>query len=80
MRTTLLLVALILSACASRPSLEELEEQALATGNWEAVEKREQLDAKRRKNSGPDCPRGQTKVCIDDGSGVECICSARGGR
>ena len=41
MRITVLLLMLFLAACASRPSMEELEDQAMASGDWSAVEARE---------------------------------------
>ncbi len=36
----------LLVGCSARPTLEELEAEALATGDWAAVEKRERMDKK----------------------------------
>ena len=72
---TVLLLALAISACASKPSLEELEEQAMVSGDWAAVEHREEMVKNRRLKSAPHCPRGQTKVCVENGSGIDCYCA-----
>jgi hypothetical protein len=78
---TIMLLALAITACASKPSLEELEEQAMVSGDWEAVEHREEMVKNRRLKSAPHCPRGQTKVCIENGTGIDCYCSTQvGGR
>lgn len=73
--TTIMLLALVVTACASRPSLQELEQQALATGDWQAVESREEMLIRRSEKSAPGCPRGQTKFCIENGSGIDCHCA-----
>jgi len=36
----------LLVGCTARPTLEELETEAMATGDWAAVEKRELMDKK----------------------------------
>ena len=59
---TIILLAVVVTACAARPSLEELEQQALASGDWQAVESREEMMIRRAQNSAPGCPRGQTQI------------------
>ena len=41
MKLMLLLGAVFLTGCVSMPTLEQLEEQAFLTGDWSAVEQRE---------------------------------------
>ena len=53
--------------------MEELEDEALRTGNWEAVEYREKMIA-RRGEDGPICPQGSTKVCVESGQNIDCMC------
>ena len=72
---TIILLAMVVAACASRPSLEELEQQALATGDWQAVESREQMMIRRAQTSAPGCPRGQRKFCVANGAGIDCHCA-----
>ena len=74
MKFAMLIIVLVLAGCASRPSLEELEQEALVTGDWTAVESREQLLERRRDRVGYSCPDEMTRVCIDDGAGDECYC------
>lgn len=57
MKKTLLL--LFLCSCASQPSLEELKEQAVITGDWTQVEERERMIAKRKKMREPCQGRGR---------------------
>lgn len=76
MRTTILILVLIMAGCVSRPTLEELEDEALQTGNWEAVEHREKMMDKRGEND-PVCPAGQVKYCVESGQKVECRCVPR---
>ncbi len=63
MKVLLLLGAFFLTGCMSMPTLEQLEEQALLTGDWTAVEKREKLIAKRERIQGPQCPAGMIAYC-----------------
>ena len=76
MRTTIALgIAVFLFGCAPMPSLEELEEQAAATGDWSAVEQREKLMSRRAEARRPQaCPSGQVSYCEDSISSWRCAC------
>lgn len=52
-------LALTLSSCASGPSLEELELEAMKTGDWTAYE------AKKARNAADDARAAATKQCRD---------------
>ena len=80
MKTSILLLAIFLAGCAARPSLEQLEDEALASGDWTAVEHREAMNRKRGLTEVAECPVHQTKVCVEDGSSDSCFCAAPGGR
>ncbi len=80
MKAIILLLAIFMAGCAARPSLEQLEDQALASGDWTAVEHREEINRKRGLTGTAECPVHQTKVCIEDGMGDSCFCAAPGGR
>jgi len=60
--------------CAPRPPLEQLEDEAMITGEWTAVERREELIKKRLESTAPGCPRGEVKKCIEEQSGIQCYC------
>ncbi len=74
MKVLLLLGAFFLSGCMSMPTLEQLEEQALLTGDWTAVEKREKLIAKRERILGPLCPAGTMAYCQGYLGQIRCGC------
>ena len=73
-------VALTLTACAPYMTLEELEDQAMLTGDWSAVETRErqlQHKAKREAQRRMQCPAGQSVVCLDRFGSTTCGCADR---
>ena len=59
-------------------TLEELENEAIVTGNWSEVEERERLLKQRNKQLGPECPDGLMMSCEEISSSVRCDC-IRGG-
>ncbi|MGI9271439.1 MAG: hypothetical protein ACR2QT_06670 [Woeseiaceae bacterium] len=73
----IILIALVLVAgCAARQSLEELEDEAMQTGEWDAVERREEVVKKSLESRGPGCPPRHTKHCVEEQSGIQCYCLA----
>jgi len=72
MLSILLISALV--GCAGQQTLEELEKDALVSGDWTEVEKREQLLARKGKKEGTDCPEGLTNVCYEQGVKISCGC------
>lgn len=78
MRGTIIILALfMLGGCGTTVSLEELEAQALVTGDWSLVEKRESIIAKRRSRD-VQCPQGSFAYCESYASIQRCNCIARG--
>ncbi len=63
MKLMLLLGAVFLTGCVSMPTLEQLEDQALLTGDWSAVEQREKLIARRDSRRGMKCPTYMVAYC-----------------
>ena len=74
MKFMILLLLVVLTGCASRPSLEKLEDEAGKTGDWTAVERREELDKKRLEATAPGCTVGLSKKCVEEPSGIVCYC------
>lgn len=66
--------ALTLSACGSFQSMEELERQAMLTGDWSAVEQRERVLARREQQRGQQCPSGYVSYCQKYVGRSECRC------
>jgi len=78
MKTLATLMVLVLAGCAAKPTLSELEEEALATGDWSQVEAREKGIDRFRRTTAQKCPDGAARVCVDNGGTTYCQC--RGGR
>jgi len=74
MKFVILFTLVIAVGCASRPTLEQLEEEANTTGDWTAVERREELIKERLESTAPGCPVGQRKKCFEEQTGIECYC------
>ena len=70
---------LLLAGCAAGPTLQELENQAMLTGNWAEVEKRERAIARRQPFAGMECPAGYILYCEDRFGDMSCGCLERGG-
>jgi len=74
MKTLSILLIFALVGCAGQKTLEELEYEALISGDWTEVEKREQLLARKGEKEGQDCPEGLTNICFEQGMKVSCDC------
>lgn len=76
MKYAAIAISLLLVGCASSPETEELERQALETGDWSAVERRERVADKRRRQVSPDqgCADTQMVFCESLGSMEKCSC------
>lgn len=72
----LVLSFLILAGCGGWVPMEELEQQALLTGDWSAVEKRERAIERRKQRHGPSCGRGQLALCEVSIAKERCQCVA----
>lgn len=64
----------LLAGCVARPTLEELETQAMLTGDWSAVEKRERSIERRRARTGIECDIGLTAYCEITAGHRACTC------
>ncbi len=67
----------LVAGCANGPTLEQLEAQAFATGDWAAVEKRERRQQRRNKHAGISCPPGTVSFCESFVSVNRCACVSR---
>jgi hypothetical protein len=63
------------SGCSTRPTMEELEKEAVTTGDWSEVEKRKEMDHRMGKVD-PDrqCPPGEALLCRQKGEKEDCEC------
>lgn len=67
------IVALILLAgCAA--SLEELEREAMQTGDWSAVEARNRVLERREAKRAQTCPAGKKRWCTVESGHERCSC------
>lgn len=77
MKILSVLILVVMAGCTVSPTTEELENQALLTGDWSQVEKRERSLARRQARQGPRCPSGSIAVCEGRIHGQVCRCLAR---
>ena len=73
----ILILLLMLGGCAAASTLEELEDQALLTGDWSQVEKRERTIARRLAGEPLDCASGYISVCQTQIGTTRCGCVSR---
>jgi hypothetical protein len=69
-----ILLLVFLVGCSSQPSLDELEAEALETGNWTAVEEREKLLRRTGRLPKMNCREGTMLMCVDDTGKETCEC------
>ncbi len=74
-----LLILLFLVGCAQTKSLEQLENEAMLTGDWSEVEKRERLIARKEERQGITykCPVGHISYCQRFAGHDKCGCVTR---
>ena len=64
-----------IAGCSSRPTMQELEQEAEQTGDWSEVEKRQRMDrAMGRVETDPVCPEGMILRCSTKGERELCDC------
>jgi hypothetical protein len=73
----ILILLFSLAGCAGASSLQELKDQAMLTGDWSAVEKREKIIARRKALQGPSCPSGTVALCQSYIGEKRCVCADR---
>jgi hypothetical protein len=79
MKHLLIFGLILLAGCAVGPTMEELEAEAMQTGDWTKVEDRELLEAQRMGRARAECPKGYAILCkteADVGS-ENCKCVSR---
>ena len=74
MKSTLFILVVLLVGCAPIPTMEELEQQASASGDWSEVERRERIDRMRSDDVHLTCPDGYMRVCNKETARSICEC------
>jgi len=74
MKGILILALVLLAGCGTYTPLEELEANALVSGDWSEVKQRERLLARRKSRSGPQCPSDSVSFCQTFAGGTRCEC------
>ncbi len=72
--TGILLLAFALTACTAAPTMEQLEYQAMLTGDWTEVEKRERILERRASRQSSQCPPGTVSYCERAIGDNRCAC------
>ncbi len=73
----ILLAAIALSACTAAPTMEQLEYQAMLSGDWSEVEKRERLIERRASRRVQQCPTGYIAYCEKRLGENRCVCTEK---
>ena len=68
------LALLLVAGCSSFVSMEQLEAEAILTGDWSAVESRERIIHRRNLRAGLQCPPGSIGYCELDYGQANCTC------
>lgn len=71
---SIMLALILLAGCAGYTPLEQLEAEALLSGDWSAVEKRERLEVRRNLHSSMRCPAGTIGYCEPYLAADRCSC------
>ena len=74
MKVLALMMICGLAGCAVGPTLEQLEKQAMFTGDWSEVERRERMLVRRNLRAGIQCPPGTIGYCEVRLSDRRCTC------
>ena len=72
-----ILAILFVVGCAARPTMQDLETQAMFSGDWSAVESRERAQLRRKARNGIQCPNGHISLCVGTGFNPKCSCINR---
>jgi hypothetical protein len=64
----------LLAGCSGFIPLEQLQADALRTGNWSLVEQRERLLERRKIHGFMQCPPGYIGYCQEDFGRKGCSC------
>ena len=70
----MILALLFAAGCSAHVSLEQLEAEALISGDWSKVERRQRMIARRNLRSGISCPAGTIGYCELDVGEPRCSC------
>ena len=74
MKGIIMLVLLFAAGCSAYVPLEQLEAEALVSGDWSKVEQREMMLQRRQSRSVPSCPPGTMAYCNVGIGRDECTC------
>ncbi len=77
MKGITMLALILLTGCAGYTPIQQLEAQALLTGDWSVVEKRERMEIRRNLHSYMKCPAGTIGYCETYRLPVRCSCVDR---
>jgi len=70
----IIVILLGLAGCSSFVPLEQLEAEALVSGDWSRVEQRERLIQRRNLRAYMNCPAGTMGYCQKNGLTDKCGC------
>ena len=69
-----LLLGFFVVGCAPYPTYEQLEDEAMLTGNWSKVERRERAMLRTGMRTQTQCDIGFIAMCQNEIGDVPCTC------
>lgn len=72
----MILALLFVAGCSAYVPLEQLEAEALVSGDWSKVEQRQMMLQRRESRNAPQCPPGTLGYCDVGIGGDRCTCVA----
>ncbi len=76
-KAVILILAFALTACTAAPTMEQLERQAMLSGDWSEVEERERVIARRASRRPQQCPPGLIAYCERQFGENRCVCTGK---
>ncbi len=70
----ILFTCLLVSVSGCAPGTAALIDEAMETGDWQAVNRQLDAETRRKNRRMPSCPAGRTALCVSDFGYVNCRC------
>jgi hypothetical protein len=74
MKGIIILAFVFLAGCGTYTPLEQLEREALVSGDWSLVEQRERIISRANARPGAHCPDGTLNYCESRFGEKRCQC------
>lgn len=74
MKLMVFIAVLVMAGCSATTPISELEDEALRTGDWSSVERRERAIARRKAEEPTNCGLRNVEYCSGPPGALNCYC------